>query len=240
MSTMEIALLIIGVIIFALSFLIPDRKKSSDVEAANPEDIRKMMESELNGMKLKVNEAADDTVDRAVEKTERQLERVFNEKIMALAEYSDTIMEGIDKNHQELLFMYDMLNDKQTDLKNTVRLAEATAREVEPAQVPSPPTVQISVQNSVQNPAPTQASFVPSPSPVYSQDTVPSLDESFVQMVSESHTVSDYLDEADNEPSNNNDKIIEMSRRGMSTVDIARELGLGVGEVKLVIDLFKD
>lgn len=232
MSTMEIALLIIGVIIFALSFLIPDRKKTSEIETVNPEDIRKMMESELNGMKLKVNEATDDTVDRAVEKTERQLDRVFNEKIMALAEYSDTIMEGIDKNHQELLFMYDMLNDKQTDLKNTVRLAEATAREAEPA--PAPTSI------PVQNPAPLPVSSVPSPAPVYSQDAAPALEESFVQMVSDSHTVSDYLDETNNAPSNNNDKIIEMSRRGMSTVDIARELGLGVGEVKLVIDLFKD
>ena len=38
---------------------------------------------------------------------------------------------------------------------------------------------------------------------------------------------------------NNNQKIIELHEQGKSTVEIAKELNLGVGEVKLVIDLFK-
>ena len=234
MSTMEIALLVIGVIIFALSFIIPDKKGLSADKGVSPEEIRKLMENELNGMKLKVNEATDVTVEHAVEKAERQLERVSNEKIIALAEYSDTIMEGIDKNHQELLFMYDMLNDKQTDLKNTVRLAEATAREVE--AIPTPAPAQEPVMNTVPPVTPIYAPVNEPQSVMVQQNS----GESFTQMVSSDYTVSDYLEE--NEPINinSNDQIIEMSRNGMSTVDIARELGLGVGEVKLVIDLFKD
>ena len=38
---------------------------------------------------------------------------------------------------------------------------------------------------------------------------------------------------------NNNDRILSLHKKGMSSVDIAKELGLGVGEVKLVINLFK-
>ncbi|MCR4922965.1 MAG: hypothetical protein K5931_03025 [Lachnospiraceae bacterium] len=38
---------------------------------------------------------------------------------------------------------------------------------------------------------------------------------------------------------NNNQKIIELYEEGMDTVDIAKMLNLGVGEVRLVIDLFK-
>ena len=38
---------------------------------------------------------------------------------------------------------------------------------------------------------------------------------------------------------NNNDRILRLHREGVSNVDIAKELGLGVGEVKLVINLFK-
>ena len=38
---------------------------------------------------------------------------------------------------------------------------------------------------------------------------------------------------------NNNDRILRMHKEGISNVDIAKELGLGVGEVKLVINLFK-
>ena len=49
-----------------------------------------------------------------------------------------------------------------------------------------------------------------------------------------------FPEETAEEGQNNNEKILRMHRQGISTVAIARELGLGVGEVKLVIDLFKD
>ena len=38
---------------------------------------------------------------------------------------------------------------------------------------------------------------------------------------------------------NNNEKILELNAKGKSNVEIAKELGLGIGEVKLVIDLFR-
>ena len=37
---------------------------------------------------------------------------------------------------------------------------------------------------------------------------------------------------------NNNEKILNLYNQGMSNKDIAKELNLGIGEVKLVIDLF--
>jgi hypothetical protein len=40
-------------------------------------------------------------------------------------------------------------------------------------------------------------------------------------------------------PANNNDRILAMAKQGLDTVQIAKTLGLGVGEVKLVLDLFK-
>lgn len=229
MSTMEIALLVSGVIIFVLSFLISDKKKDNEQAGVDPQEIRKMVESELDGMKLRVNEATDETVEYAMEKAERQLERVSNEKIMALSEYSDTIMEGIDKSHKEVLFMYDMLTDKQTDLKNTVRKAEATVKEVESVQqIPQP------VQ-SAPEPAPVQET------PVFVQQASAQESE-FTRFVNESHTVDEFIRDEEgeeNEEGNNNERILALNAQGLSTVDIARELGLGVGEVKLVIDLFK-
>ena len=38
---------------------------------------------------------------------------------------------------------------------------------------------------------------------------------------------------------NGNDRILELYKQGMPAVEIARNLGRGVGEVKLVIDLFR-
>ena len=37
---------------------------------------------------------------------------------------------------------------------------------------------------------------------------------------------------------NHNGKILELFKQGKSEVEIAKEMGLGVGEVKLVVDLY--
>lgn len=47
------------------------------------------------------------------------------------------------------------------------------------------------------------------------------------------------LEEEFIENENSNDIILQMHRNGSSILDIAKELGLGVGEVKLVIDLYQ-
>ena len=40
------------------------------------------------------------------------------------------------------------------------------------------------------------------------------------------------------EISNNNQMILDLYAKGKSNIEIAKELGLGIGEVRLVIDLF--
>ena len=133
MSPMEIALLVIGVIIFVISFLMPDvpMKKSERELAAEKEEARRLVEQEVDTMRLRVGEATSETVGYAVDKAERSLEKVSNEKIMAVGEYAGTVLEEINKNHQEVMFLYDMLKDKQTDLTNTIREADAAASKIE-------------------------------------------------------------------------------------------------------------
>ena len=133
MTPMEIALLVTGVIIFVISFLMPEvpMKKSERELAAEKEEAKRLVEQEVDTMRLKVGEATSETVDYAVEKAERSLERVSNDKIMAVGEYAGTVLEEINKSHQEVMFLYDMLKDKQTDLNNTIREADAAAHKIE-------------------------------------------------------------------------------------------------------------
>ena len=133
MSPMEIALLVTGVIIFVISFVMPEvpMKKSDREIAAEKEEARRLVEQEVDTMRLRVGEATNETVGFAVDKAERSLEKVSNEKIMAVGEYAETVLEEINKNHQEVMFLYDMLKDKQTDLNNTIREADAAVKEIE-------------------------------------------------------------------------------------------------------------
>ncbi|MDE7238535.1 MAG: hypothetical protein K2N41_02350 [Lachnospiraceae bacterium] len=127
---MEIILLIIGIGAFVASFLVPasGEQLSREERKHADEEIKACVEKHLNEASSKINHSVDEAVQYAVEKTERSLERLSNEKIMGVSEYADTVLTDIHKNHEEVVFLYDMLNDKQTALKNTVAEIEKTAK----------------------------------------------------------------------------------------------------------------
>ena len=122
MTALEIILLAAGAFLIAASFFIPekDAENETDMNALVREEVKKVMESETDNIRKHVEGVVDETVTYAEEKTERALERLTNEKIMAVNEYADSVLEEINKNHKEVMFLYDMLNDKQKYLKESV------------------------------------------------------------------------------------------------------------------------
>lgn len=134
MEWIEIALLVLGVAVLAASFIMPAKdQKADDGQHIDDELIRSIIEGEMENAKDRVTEIVDETIEYAVEKTERACERMSNEKIMAISEYSETVLSDINKSHQEVMFLYDMLNDKHDNLKETVKHVDKTAKEVEEA-----------------------------------------------------------------------------------------------------------
>lgn len=132
MGIVEIILIIAGAVICILGYLMPARKEDMDetLQLIGEDEVRKVVDKEVEEAKTHISDIIDETVSYAIEKTERSMERVTNEKIMAVNEYSDTVLEEINKNHKEVLFLYDMLNDKHDNLKETVSEAARTAEEI--------------------------------------------------------------------------------------------------------------
>ncbi len=219
MTPMEITLLILGVVIFSLSFIIRDKSPDGGIDEEKLRDeVRRITDREYDSMSLKVKEATDSSIEYAMEKSERALEKISNEKIMAVSEYSTTILDEINKSHKEVMFLYDMLTDKQTDLKNTVRKAEATAKEVTDAGKKA-------VKNSETDNKDSEANV---------QTEAKDISESAPAPETMGPLINENADRVDN-----TDKIIELHKSGRSNVEIAKELNLGVGEVSLIIDLFE-
>lgn len=134
MDWIEVALLVFGVTALGVSFLIPAKTNRDDEGREIDEElIRSVIEKEMADAKDRVTEVVDETLEYAVEKTERASERISNEKIMAISEYSETVLADINKSHQEVMFLYDMLNDKHNNLKETVKHVDKTAKEAEEA-----------------------------------------------------------------------------------------------------------
>ncbi len=130
MTALEIALLIVGAVIFIVSFIIPVKKKeaSGEIKEMIEDEVKLKVKTEIEELRSHIDDVVDEAIDYAQEKTERSLERISNEKIMAVNEYSDTVLEEINKNHKEVMFLYDMLNDKHEDLKSAVSEATVAAK----------------------------------------------------------------------------------------------------------------
>lgn len=134
MNWLEVGLLIFGAGAFAGSFLVKGKSEKADEgQQVDAELVRSFIEKEMEDAKERVTEVVDETLEYAVEKTERASERISNEKIMAISEYSETVLADINKSHQEVMFLYDMLNDKHNNLKETVKHVDKTAKEAEEA-----------------------------------------------------------------------------------------------------------
>ncbi len=221
MDIVEIVLLATGGIIFILSFLIPGKKgiASAASEKLVREQVRDMVNQELDQVRGRIDIAVDDAAAHAADKTERSLERLSNEKIMAVNEDSDTVLAQIHKDHEEAMFLYDMLNNKHDSMKRTLSEINQALSEVNRA-VKSAEEAASNLQRELTQPE--------------AQEEAPAWQEEMLP-VREPETAED---EEEMEKLNSNDRILALYRQGKSSVDIAKTLGLGVGEVKLVIDLF--
>ena len=227
MGILEIVLLIAGIIIFTGSFFLPlggEKNTGIDQKAAK-EEIHGLVEEEMNTVRSKMQDKMEETAGDAIEKAERSLERLTNEKIMAVNEYSDTVLQEIHKNHEEAMFLYDMLNSKHANIKDTVSKMD---KAVKAAENKTAENKTVEDKAAADKTAGTVAEEKKA-------DTLQT--ESLIQP--ENSPQIGFMGETVQEGQNNNEKILGMHRQGKSTVAIAKELGLGVGEVKLVIDLYK-
>lgn len=232
MGILEIVLLIAGVIIFTGSFFLPlggEKNTGIDQKAAK-EEIHGLVEEEMNNVRSKMQDKMEETSEDAIEKAERALGRLTNEKIMAVNEYSDTVLQEIHKNHEEAMFLYDMLNSKHANIKDTVSKMDKAVKAAENKTLEN---------KTVENKAAAEKTATDKTAGTVAEEKTADASQTETLIQPENSPEIGFMGETVQEGQNNNEKILEMHKQGKSTVAIAKELGLGVGEVKLVIDLYK-
>lgn len=279
MEVLQIVILVLGALLFTVSFFIPDKQvNTKEIRDKEERIFRELLEKEIPGIRQKLEEATEDSIERAKENTQRQMERLTNEKMMAINEYSDTVMSEIHKNHEEAVFLYDMLNNKHAQVKNTAaelnqvmkqsKQAQAavkstkTKEEKKTAKAASDERAAAAVELVESAKAAkvvetavleeTKVDEITTFEPMAAKELeviIPPEDmakpakkekkkEKAEADVSVANNVEIMFATEGNEE-NSNDRILELHKAGKSNMAIARELGLGIGEVKLVIDLFK-
>lgn len=280
MGATEIVLLVLGIITFVLSFVIPAKKEKISKESLSDakEEIQKMVDEAVKEANSNIEDNVTEISDYNVEKAERAMERLCNEKIMAINEYSSTVLESIDKNHQEVMFLYDMLNEKHNTLKETAASVDKTVKEVKQTAK--------NVAEEIKEVREIKEEKADEPQMISLDKFVPEIDNEKSEIVKnnletttdggcEKQETDDVVKQLDVIKStknkkgtsrkkttkskdveapdlnigslgtkkdggrNSNERILQLHNEGKSNVAIAKELGLGIGEVKLVIDLFE-
>ncbi len=183
MGALEVILILIGIFIILISCVVvgkeQDRSKNVQRIIPKPQDLTEEEKEKLNH---ELSVLLEGIKEETIEETEEYLSTLSNEKIMSVTDLSDQVLEKIKNNHEEVIFLYNMLNDKEEELKTLAGRSHM-------------PKELVSNEEKVDLP---------------------------IKSVE-----------------NNNKQILSLHSKGKSIDEIARMLGIGHGEVKLVIDLFK-
>ena len=255
MELTEILLILLGIVAFAGSFIIPENMTKNDSQEIRiPEEkIMELLQNEVKQAVFQIEEKTDETMSASAEKTERYMERICNEKIMAIQEYSDTVLNQINRNHEEAVFLYDMLNNKHVQIKNTAAEISNQVQNVKAGieysmhdhsfEIPTEPVFSVTdvkddMSKSVLN-IEDIAENINMTDNVISKRKV-SVEYEERKESNDSNQQIKNKSESDSDIGSNKSRILKLHQKGITTIEIAKSLGLGIGEVKLIIDLFEN
>lgn len=258
MTAFEILLIIIGLILFVGSFFVSEKITASKEQlkvAIDEKEVKKLLESQIKDMDEELTQVVIENIENSTIDVKRSMEKLSNEKIMAIDEYATTVMESIHKNHNEVLFFYGMLNDKKKEIKETADLIanankginKKLAEALDVMEKMDSKILSINQNNSNQTNGFEKALLLEEQS-IQKEKLLEEIPndansvedyETFEDQLIEKKYIHKDIDVNTKDASNYNHIILEMSEEGKSAFDIAKNLGLGVGEVQLIIDLFK-
>lgn len=250
------------------------------------ESLKKVMDKVEKEFTERLSDVAEDKMTSSTD----YMSELTNNKMFAINEMCGQLIEKIEQNHKEVIFLYDMLNEKSDNLKDFSAKVEGLRKELENeekrikalghdlddkivkvkevrqtvitrpvADVPSKtvPKKNTTKEETVKTPAqeveiqtediPTQAEalvklqktqeLMAKPEPVV-KEAVPEKEPA--KITETASVVSDRSEEEIKEMSelSTNDRILLMKEEGKSVIEISKALGMGQGEVQLILGLY--
>ena len=247
MTMIEIILLLAGCVFMIGSFFISEKLSSSElnkIAELSEDELKKIIEREVNNAGTQMDEVIEQKIEEAGEQAERAMEKESNEQIMQIHEYSETVKESMKKTHDEIMFLYSMLNDKHTEMTSMTgdlqRLAADIRNLQENLSAKAGTSIRKPVAEShvVQQPVMKQNAVVQPMTETIDVQPEPEVQVNRFQEIQEPEQKTEKPETADAQGMSN-DMILKLYEQGLSKVEIAKQLGRGLGEVNLVIELYK-
>ncbi len=237
MNILEIVLLIIGLCLIIGSFFVSERLSSKDRDNLNKltkEQIEEIIKDKMADAKVEMEDKLSETIDEAMNELDVRTDKETNSKILQISEYSDTVLESVDKSHKEVTFMYSMLNEKQKDTveiskklaelqENLIALDAAVTRKIDLLK-----DQELEIESQKKELEAQRAELE-------AQKEEPKKEVPFNEALAEK-----FSDETTEIKPNGNMEILSLHDEGLTEVEIAKKLGRGLGEVKFVLGLYQE
>ncbi len=252
MLLLEIVLIVVGLAAVILSYKMADYSANRIEPISEKADTTEGVSS-YNIDKEEIKNDLEQIQEEAILEVSDELSRISNEKLMGMDEYSSQVLEKIEKNHGEVVFLYNMLNEKEEEIKKLVHHADVVKaqlheevakeyqsisqllKEIETKRTELEVNATFDMSEEFDFDEETEISSREELNAMYDQE-VEAIEEKektqqqYFPKKSETVTKSAH---------NHNNEIIALYKKGHSVLEISRMLSLGQGEVKFVIDLYE-
>lgn len=243
MEAVEIILILIGVAFLVGSHFVQEKFSEKDIQEISKmseNELKHIVDKQVKSARTQLEDSVDEIIDESLAVTKRGLEKETNEKIMAVSEYSDTVLETMNKTHNEIMFLYSMLNDKQAEVTEVVSAMQKYAKESKKTREEYVPT-----QEEVGTPSKLflereQVMQILGVEEDVEQSKPKAKKKSKTKAKTEVAVPQETIANEEGSHINKNEQILNLYQRGKTEVEIAKTLNCGLGEVKLVIGLYKE
>ena len=240
MSPVEIIFVLLGIGILIASCFVGSKEEKTDTAMLLQDEALALQKEEI---KKYAEQLLEEKSEETVIKTDDYLSKISNEKIMSVNDFSTQIIEKIDANHKEVVFLYDMLNQKEDEIKQTVQQFEQEKQEFQEvigdvikltkqikATIKPENTEKSTVVVKQKKQEPKKTAAKPSTAaPVKKQEPVKA-----VENQSDGQLEFAEMLHADRQK----EEVLKMHKQGKSVLEISKAMGMGQGEVKLIIGLY--
>lgn len=237
MSPIEIIFVLLGIGILVASCFVGRKEDKTDTALLLPEEALEIQKQELKKYADKLFEEKSEDV---VVKTDDYLSKISNEKIMSVNDFSTQILEKIDANHKEVVFLYDMLNQKEDEIKQTVQQFDHEKHEMQEVvgdiikltkQIKATMQKSESAKSTVVE---KQKKPEPKKNVVKPAAAKPATQVKLVENPAEGQMEFSEMMQADRQK----EEVLKLYKQGKSVLEISKAMGMGQGEVKLIIGLY--
>lgn len=236
MGFFEIVILVLGGAFLIISFFVGNETKSEEKNSTENMGPFVFPQEELDNAEKKIMEQITTASDNALTNAENRLSTMSNETIMYVDDFSKQTLERIQHNHDEVVFMYNMLQTKEEELKKTEAkiLHERDNLEQQKNELESLMTPKISGESGIEV---ARRKSAGEKSETEKKKTAKKAEPKVVvrEAAASAPEVNEFTDAGEE---GKTQKILELYRQKKSVLEISKQLGLGQGEVKLVIDLY--